>query len=113
MLADILERDPGGKVVAHELFGRVGHDDLAPVRCGGHASRTVHRGAEVVALSEVGLASVDADADEQRVGQGPLPGVQLVLGVDRRRNCVMRGAERCVQTVTCGLDDDPAPLLWE
>jgi len=68
--------------------GSRGGQYLAPVAGGGDPGRGVHRGAEVVTPSLLGLPEVDSHPHPQGRTSGPVCGVEhrlgLAGGVDRR-----------------------------
>ena len=104
VLAEIGECDPGTEIVANEVGGDAGADDL-PAVCRGHESCCpVQAGAEVVTVTDLGLARVQAHAHSQRPGRRPCFGTERALRFDCCGDRGRRGTERRMAAVSRRLD---------
>ena len=94
LLAQVLQRDPGGKVVVDELCGRVRQQHLAAVRGCGDAGAAVQADPVVPLVSDQRLAGVEPHPDPALDTVRPLLGGERALGADRRLDGVLGAGER-------------------
>ena len=96
---------PSVERVAGELFGRERDEDLTTVRRGHQPRGTVHRGAVVVAVAELGVAGVHAHPHPQRPGLAPRFRRRSPAVPAAAAQCIVRAAEDRVHAVARGLHD--------
>ena len=93
MHTQIVENDAIGQLVADEIRGRLGHDDLTAVGGGPQPCRAIDGGAEVVAVAKLGLSGVDGHSDPQLDAVRPSLGLQCPLARQRGSSRVARPTE--------------------
>ncbi len=104
LLAQVVDGDAVGELVADQRAGRLRDEDLAAVAGRGDARSAHDVEAEVALLPDVRLARMDPHAHEHLLTAGPVVLVESSLGVDRRGDCVARPGEREEERVALRVD---------
>src|SRR5215212_6013108 len=93
VFAQVSQRYTCGHTIAYQVTGNSGEERLSTVSSRAQASTAVYRAPIVVALSEVGLSSIQSHSHSQRCGYGPGLGMEGLLRCSSSSHCICSPCE--------------------